>query len=385
MSMKPVLRPADPRFSSGPTRKRPGWEPSALSGAPVGRSHRSTTGKARIAEALERTSALLEIPHDYRVVLLPGSDTGAIEAAMWCLLGAKPVDLFAFDEFGRRWLTDARDQLRLENLSLYEADYGHAPDFSAARDDHDIVFTWNATAAGVRVPDADWIAADRTGLTLCDATSAAFAMPLAWDRLDVTTFSWQKCLGGEAQHGMAVLSPRARARLADYRPPWPVPRVMNLFGAAADDSAMFDGDVLNTPSLLAIEDYLDALRWAAREGGLAGLIARTEANVSALTRWVEARDWIDFLCPDPAVRSTTSVTLKFSSPQTAELSPAEARALAARMARLLAREDAAFDITGHKKARPGLRIWCGPTVETDDIVALGPWLDWAYEEALAAG
>ena len=383
MSGKPHLRPADPRFSSGPTRKRPGWDPSCLSEAALGRSHRSGPGKARIAEALQRTAAMLEIPEDYRVVMLPGSDTGAVEAAMWSLLGARGVDVFAFDEFGRRWLADAKDELKLEDLRVFEAAYGEVPDFASARADRDIVFTWNATAAGVRVPHADWIAETREGLTICDATSAVFAMALPWDRLDVTTFSWQKCLGGEAQHGMAVLSPRARRRLAEHRPTWPVPRLMRLFSASMDDSAMFEGDVLNTPSLLAIEDYLDALKWAAREGGLAGLIARTEANFAALTGLVEARAWLDFLCADAQARSSTAVTLKFSGPEIAALAEAEQWAFARTLAGLLAREGAAFDITPHKKARPGLRVWCGPTVDADDIIALGPWLDWAYAEALS--
>lgn len=383
MSQKPSTRPADPRFSSGPTKKRPGWELAALSGAPLGRTHRGGIPKARLAEAIERTGAMLEIPDDYRVIITPASDTGAMEGAMWSLLGARGVDVFSCDEFGRRWLIDARDELKLSDLRLFEAPFGVAPDYDEADFSRDVIFTWNATSSGVRIPDGDWIPADREGLTLCDATSAAFAMNLPWDKLDVTTFSWQKCMGGEAQHGIAVLSPRARKRLAEHKPAWPVPRILQWFEAAAEDSKMFEGSTINTPSLLATEDYIDSLKWAMREGGLEGLVARTDANFEALADWVESCDWIDYLTADPATRSHTSITLKFSGKALEGKSEEERWAVSRKMAALLDREEAAFDVAPHPKAPAGLRIWCGPTVDTDDVRALGPWLDWAYHEAIS--
>ena len=383
MSQKPSTRPADPRFSSGPTKKRPGWELAALSGAPLGRTHRGGIPKARLAEAIERTGAMLEIPDDYRVIITPASDTGAMEGAMWSLLGARGVDVFSCDEFGRRWLIDARDELKLSDLRLFEAPFGVAPDYDEADFSRDVIFTWNATSSGVRIPDGDWIPANREGLTLCDATSAAFAMNLPWDKLDVTTFSWQKCMGGEAQHGIAVLSPRARKRLAEHKPAWPVPRILQWFEAAAEDSKMFEGSTINTPSLLATEDYIDSLKWAMREGGLEGLVARTDANFEALADWVESYDWIDYLTADPATRSHTSITLKFSGKALEGRSEEERWAVSRKMAALLDREGAAFDVAPHPKAPAGLRIWCGPTVDTDDVRALGPWLDWAYHEAIS--
>jgi len=381
---KPHTRPADARFSSGPTKKHPGWDWPALAGAPLGRTHRGGAPKARLAEALERTRAVLEIPDDYTVAILPASDTGAMEGALWSMTGARGADVFACDEFGRRWLIDLRDELKPAGLNIYEAPYGQAPDYTAADPANDCVFTWNATAAGVRVADAGWISPEREGVTICDATSAAFAMDLPWDRLDVTTFSWQKCLGGEAQHGVAVFSPRARARLRDYRPSWPVPRLLQLFEAGDAEAAIYQGSTINTPSLMCVEDYLSALKWAAREGGLKALIARTETNFAALSDWVEGRNWIGFLAEDPAIRSTTSVTLKFTGPELADKSEAERWAVSRLMGRLLDREGAAFDVIPHPKAPAGLRIWCGPTVDADDAAALGPWLDWAYYEALEA-
>ncbi|TGY87646.1 phosphoserine transaminase [Marinicauda algicola] len=383
MTQKPSTRPADPRFSSGPTKKRPGWEPAALAGAPLGRTHRGGIPKARLAEALERTAAVLEIPDDYRVILTPASDTGALEGAMWSMLGARGVDVFACDEFGKRWLTDAKQELKLSDLRTFWADYGSAPDYRQADFDRDVIFTWNATASGVRIPDGDWIAPDRTGLTICDATSAAFAMDLPWDKLDVTTFSWQKCMGGEAQHGIAVLSPRARERLRDHRPSWPVPRVLQWFEAGEEDSKMFEGSTINTPSLLCTEDYIDALKWAEREGGVGRLVARTDANYAALAQWADGADWIDFLAADRAIRSHTSVTLKFSGADLSGRTEEERWAVSRAMGALLDLEGAAFDIIPHPKAPAGLRIWCGPTVDADDLAALGPWLDWAYGEALA--
>ena len=380
---KPPARPADPRFSSGPTKKRPGWELSALAGAPLGRTHRGGTPKTRLAEAIERTKAVLEVPEDYTVAILPASDTGAMEGALWSMIGARGVDVFSCDEFGRRWTVDLRDELKPAGLSCYEAPFGQAPDYSKADfSKNDVVFTWNATSAGVRIPDGDWIPETRAGVTICDATSAAFAMALPWDKLDVTTFSWQKCMGGEAQHGVAVFSPRARERLRTFRPSWPVPRILQLFEAGDEDAAIYEGSTINTPSLLCTEDYLDALKWAARIGGLSALIGRTEDSFEALADWVEGCAWIDWLASDPAVRSPTSVTLKFSGPELAGKSEAERWAVSRRMGAILDREEAAFDIIPHPKAPAGLRIWCGPTVDPDDVAALGPWLDWAYAQAL---
>ena len=382
--MKPPARPADPRFSSGPTKKRPGWELSALAHAPLGRTHRGGTPKARLAEAIERTAAVLEVPADYKVAILPASDTGAMEGALWSMIGARGVDVFSCDEFGRRWTVDLRDELKPEGLSCYEAPFGHAPDYSKAdATNNDLVFTWNATSSGVRMPDAEWIPDDRKGVTICDATSAAFAMDLPWDKLDVTTFSWQKCMGGEAQHGIAILSPRARKRLAEHRPSWPVPRVLQLFEAGDEGSKLFEGSSINTPSLLCVEDYIDALKWAVRAGGLSGLIERTEANFAALSDWVEQSDWCDFLVQDTAIRSTTSVTLKFSGPELEGKSEAERWAVSRRMGALLDREGAAYDVIPHPKAPAGLRIWCGATVDTADLEALTPWLDWAYDAVRA--
>lgn len=384
MSQKPSTRPADPRFSSGPTKKRPGWEPVMLAGAPLGRTHRGGIPKARLAEALERTAAVLEIPDDYRVIMTPASDTGALEGAMWSMLGKRGVDVFACDEFGKRWLTDAKNELKLPDLRTFWADYGTAPDYGEADFSRDVIFTWNATASGVRIPDGGWIDSGRDGLTVCDATSAAFAMDLPWDKLDVTTFSWQKCMGGEAQHGIAVLSPRARRRLKTHRPTWPVPRVLQWFEAGEEDSKMFEGSTINTPSLLCTEDYIDALKWAVREGGVEALIERTDANYEALAEFVDSASWIDFLAAEADIRSHTSVTLKFAGPDLAGRSEEERWAVSRKMGALLDREGAAFDVIPHPKAPAGLRIWCGPTVDADDVRALGPWLDWAYCEALAS-
>lgn len=380
---KPTLRPADPRFSSGPTKKRPGWEPAALAHAPLGRAHRGGIPKQRLTEAMERTAALLEIPEDYTVAILPASDTGALEAALWSMIGARGVDVFSCDEFGRRWTLDLRDELKPKGLSTYEAPFGEAPDYAKADfANNDVVFTWNATSAGVRVPDGHWIPDDRAGLTICDATSAAFAMDLPWEKLDVTTFSWQKCMGGEAQHGMAVFSPRARERLRSYRPSWPVPRILQIFECGDENAKIYEGSTINTPSLLATEDYLDALKWAAKIGGLSALIARTNENFEVLSRWIDSSRWVDWLAVDPQTRSTTSVTLKFSSPELADKPESERWEVSNAMAKLLEREGAAFDVKPHVKAPAGLRIWCGPTVDADDLAALGPWLDWAYDEVM---
>ncbi|MCP2669570.1 phosphoserine transaminase [Maricaulaceae bacterium EIL42A08] len=381
---KPTLRPADPRFSSGPTKKRPGWEWSALAGAPLGRTHRGGTPKARLAEAIERTHAVLECPADYKVAILPASDTGAMEGALWSMIGARGVDVFSCDEFGRRWTVDLRDELKPAGLSCYESSFGTAPDYSKADfANNDVVFTWNGTSAGVTIPNGDWIPDDRAGLTICDATSAAFGMHLPWEKLDVTTFSWQKCMGGEAQHGIAIFSPRARQRLREFRPSWPVPRILQLFEAGDDDAKIYEGSTINTPSLMATEDYLDGLKWAAREGGISALVNRVEANFAALERWVEKTDWIDWLAKDPTVRSTTSATLVFAGAELADKSEDERWAVSRKMGALLDREEAAFDVIPHPKAPAGLRIWCGPTVDADDVAALGPWLDWAYAQAIA--
>jgi phosphoserine aminotransferase len=342
-----------------------------LHGAVLGRSHRSPPAKARLKAALDRTAALLELPPGYRILHTPGSDTGAMEMAMWSLLGPRPVQVLAFESFGQAWAVDVLEQLKLD-AEILDAPYGQLPDLSRVRPDADLVFPWNGTTSGVRVPDADFIAADREGLTLCDATSAAFAMPLDWPKLDVATFSWQKALGGEAAHGMLVLSPRALARLEDHAPAWPVPKLFRLVKKGRVDPEVFEGSTLNTPSMLCVEDYLDALQWAEGEGGLAGLRRRTLGNFAALSAWVERTCWIDFLAAEPAIRSETSVCLRFSDPADADL----VKPLAA----LLEGEGVALDVAGHRDAPPSLRVWCGATVETADVEALTPWLDWAYAE-----
>ena len=382
---RPHLRPFDPRFSCGPTKKHPGWSAEQLANGMLGRSHRANGPRQRIVEAYERTAALLECPPDYKVSMVAGSDTGAMEAAMWSLLGPRGVDVFAWDVFGGRWTKDARDELKLDDLRIFEASGGQTPDFSEADPARDIVFTWNATAAGARIPDTDWLSADREGLTIVDATSAAFAMELDWSKIDVLTYSWQKSLGGEAQHGMIILGPRALERLASHKPAWPVPRILQLHNAEGTgvNDVIFEGKTLNTPSLLCFEDYLLALRWAAKEGGLPALIGRVNRNFDALSQWVERTGWIDFLCTDAATRSPVSVTLKFAEADISALAQDRQWELTRKMVALLERENAALDINPHPSAPAGLRIWCGPTVDADDIGALGPWLDWAYATAKA--
>jgi phosphoserine aminotransferase len=382
---RPHLRPFDPRFSCGPTKKHPGWSAEQLANGMLGRSHRANGPRQRIVEAYERTAALLECPPGYKVSMVAGSDTGAMEAAMWSLLGPRGVDVFAWDVFGGRWTKDARDELKLDDLRIFEASGGQTPDFSQADPARDIVFTWNATAAGARIPDTDWLSADREGLTIVDATSAAFAMELDWSKIDVLTYSWQKSLGGEAQHGMIILGPRALERLASHKPAWPVPRILQLHNAEGTgvNEVIFEGKTLNTPSLLCFEDYLLALKWAAKEGGLPALIGRVNRNFDALSQWVERTGWIDFLCTDPATRSPVSVTLKFAEADIAALAQDRQWELTRKMVALLERENAALDINPHPSAPAGLRIWCGPTVDADDIGALGPWLDWAYATAKA--
>jgi phosphoserine aminotransferase len=376
-SHKPAMRPARPEFSSGPCAKRPGWSPEKLGNAVLGRSHRSKAGKTRIQEAIARTRAVLEVPPDFLVGIVPGSDTGAMEMAMWSMLGARPVQLLAFDSFGKDWVTDVVKQLRIEAEAL-EAPYGALPDLSQVRAEADLVFTWNGTTSGVRVPSADFIAEERLGITICDATSACFAQTLDWTKLDVVTFSWQKALGGEAAHGVLVLSPRAVARLESYSPPWPMPKLFRLTKNGKLNREIFEGSTINTPSMLCVEDFIDTLRWAASIGGLDELKRRADGNLAVLEAWVGRTPWISFLAADPAARSNTSACLEIVDPRVAVLPVEGRRDFAARFAALLEREGAALDIGGYRDAPPGLRIWCGATVEAHDIEALTPWLDWAF-------
>jgi phosphoserine aminotransferase len=349
-----------------------------LKRAEVGRSHRSRAGKSRIIEAMDRSRALLGLPDDYRIGIVPASDTGAVEMALWSLLGARGVDVLAWESFGQGWVTDVVKQLRIEDVRVLEAGYGEICDLAAVDWKRDVVFTWNGTTSGVRVPDGDWIADDREGLSICDATSAAFAMALPWDKLDVVTYSWQKVLGGEAQHGVLVLGPRAVARLENHTPAWPLPKIFRMVQRGKLIEGIFKGDTINTPSLLCVEDALDGLKWAESIGGAGSLIARSEANLARLARWVENTPWVDFLAADPKVRSCTSVCLKIVDPWFAAL-PGESRAaIPKKMDALLEAEGVAYDINGYRDAPPGLRIWAGATVETADIDALCPWLDWAY-------
>ena len=376
VTTKPATRPANPRFSSGPCAKPPTWTPSVLADAPLGRSHRAAVGKSKLKSAIERTRAILDIPADYRIAIVPASDTGAMEMAMWNLLGERPVEMLAWESFGAGWVTDVVKQLKLD-ATVREAPYGEIVDFADVDFDRDVVFTWNGTTSGVRLPSGDVIPADRKGLTICDATSAAFAMELPWDKLDVTTFSWQKVLGGEAAHGMLILSPRAAARLESYTPPWPLPKIFRLTKGGKLIEGVFEGATINTPSMLCVEDYHAVLDWAESVGGHAGLIARATTNAAAVARFVEAHDWIDHLAVDPATRSTTSVCLKFTDPRIAD-GASFAKAVAIRMEA----EGAALDIGGYRDAPAGLRIWCGSTVETADIEAMLPWLEWAYHAEL---
>lgn len=383
MTTKPGVRPARPYFSSGPCAKRPGWSPQNLGTETLGRSHRARIGKTRLKEAIDRTRALLEIPDDFRIGIVPASDTGAVEMALWSLLGARPVTMIAFESFGAGWVTDVVKQLKLDAATLV-APYGALSDLTKVDPASDIVFTWNGTTSGVRVPDADWIAADRAGLTICDATSAAFAQPLDWPKLDVTTFSFQKALGGEGAHGVLILSPRAVARLESYKPQWPLPKIFRLTKGGKLIEGIFEGETINTPSMLVIEDWIDALKWGAGVGGLKELMRRADSNLHALSQWVARTPWVDFLCADAAIRSNTSVCLLIVDPAIASLGDEQQRAFVKAMESLLAKEDAAYDIGGYRDAPPGLRIWCGATVERADIEALCPWLDWAFAEAKKA-
>ncbi len=380
---KPAMRPARPFFSSGPCAKPPGFDVAQLRSALLGRYHRSPAGAARLKEAIQLTRDVLEIPDDHRVAITPASDTGAVEMAMWSMLGPRPVQLLSFDVFGATWVADAVKQLKLE-AEVIEAPPGRLPDLSRVRSDHDLVFPWNGTTAGVRVPDASFISADREGIVICDATSAVFAQDLDWSKLDAVTFSWQKALGGEAAHGMIVLSPRAIARIEAWDPPWPLPKIFRLKKAGRVDAALFEGSTINTPSMLCVEDWMACLRWAESVGGLEGLRRRADASAGMLSEWAEKTAWVDFLAEDAATRSNTSVCLKFADPELAARPEADQRRLAAGMAALLEAEGVAFDVVGHREAPPGLRVWCGPTVDSDDVMALTPWLDWAYAEAVKA-
>ncbi|MFV3073216.1 phosphoserine transaminase [Niveispirillum fermenti] len=380
---KPGNRPANPQFSSGPCAKRPGWTIDALKGALVGRSHRSKPGKAKLEQVIALSKEILGIPADYRLGIVPASDTGAVEMALWSMLGARGVDMVAWESFGKDWVTDVVKQLKLQDVRTLTAGYGKLPDLSTVDFGRDVVFTWNGTTSGVRVPDGDWIAADREGLTICDATSAAFAMDLPWDKLDVVTWSWQKVLGGEAAHGMLVLSPRAVARLESYKPAWPMPKIFRMTKDGKLTEGIFKGETINTPSMIAVEDALDGLNWAKSVGGLEGLVGRSESNLKLVADWVAGTDWVDFLADTVESRSCTSICLKIVDPW-ATAQPAEAQAdIAKKLTSLLEKEGVAMDAGSYRDAPPGIRIWGGATVENADIAALLPWLDWAYETVKA--
>lgn len=380
----PAVRPANPNFSSGPCAKRPGWSVEALKGAAVGRSHRARIGKARLEQAIDLTREVLQVPADWRVGIVPASDTGAVEMALWSLLGARGVDMIAWESFGAGWITDVVKQLRLPDVRRIEAGYGELPDLSTIDFDRDVVFTWNGTTSGVRVPNADFIPADRTGLTICDATSAAFAQRLDFQKLDVVTFSWQKVLGGEAAHGMLILSPRAVERLESYVPAWPLPKIFRLTRNGKLTEGIFRGETINTPSMLCVEDYIDALQWAKKIGGLEALIARADANAAVIGRFVERSSWLGYLAVDPSTRSNTSVCLTIVDPDITALDVDGQAAFAKGLVSLLEKEGVAYDIGHYRDAPPGLRIWCGATVETSDLEALMPWLDWAFSQQKAA-
>ena len=375
---KPSLRPNVAQFSSGPCAKRPGWNPSLLKNALVGRSHRSKEGKAKLQAVIENHRKILGIPADYKIGIVPASDTGAVEMALWSMLGARPVTTIAWESFGEGWVSDIVKELKLKDVTKLHAGYGDIPDLSKADPASDIVFTWNGTTSGVRVPNADWIPADRKGLTICDATSAAFAQNLDFAKLDVVTFSWQKVLGGEAAHGMLILSPRAAERLVSYTPPWPLPKLFRLTNNGKLIEGIFEGETINTPSMLCVEDYLDTLDWAKSVGGLKGLIGRSDANSNVIADWVARTPWIDFLASDPTIRSNTSVCLKVVDPAVVKLAPDAQAAFVKMLAAALEKEGVAYDIDAYRDAPPGLRIWCGATIEACDVEALTQWLDWAF-------
>jgi phosphoserine aminotransferase len=381
MTSLPAARPRVPHFSSGPCAKRPGWTPDILKDAWLGRSHRAKGGKARLKRAIDLTREVLEVPADYRIGIVPASDTGAVEMALWSLLGPKPVEMLAWESFGEGWVTDVVKQLKLKEARIVTAPYGELPDLSKVdAKTKDVVFTWNGTTSGVRVPNADWIPAEREGLTICDATSAAFAQALDWHKLDVVTFSWQKVLGGEAAHGMLVLSPRAVARLESYSPPWPMPKIFRMTKGGKLIEGIFEGETINTPSMLCVEDYIDALEWARSIGGLKALIERADRNAKVLAHWAASTPWIANLAKDPATASNTSVCLSIVDPDVVAKGPEAVAAVAKAIAAALEKHGVAHDIGAYRDAPPGLRIWCGATVESDDVEALTEWLDWAFAQ-----
>ena len=377
--MKPTVLPANPNFSSGPCTKRPGWTPAVLTGALVGRSHRSAPGKEKVAEVIDRSRRLLGMPEDWRLAIVPASDTGAVEIALWSLLGARGVDVLAWESFGASWAQDVQSHLGIKDVRLLEAGYGSLPDLSKADADRDLVFVWNGTTSGVCLPHGEWISEDRRGLVICDATSAVFGVDISWSRLDVVTWSWQKAIGGEGAHGMLALGPRAVERLLTYVPSRPLPKVFRLTRNGALIEGLFRGETLNTPSMLCVEDALDALAWVESIGGLAGSLVRTQANATVIKEWVARTEWIDYLARDPAARSPTSICLAFADPRVAGLPEDKRRAFVQALAARLDAENAARDIANHRDAPPSLRIWAGPTVERSDLEALMPWLDWAFE------
>lgn len=379
-AQKPSIRPQNPNFSSGPCSKRPGWTLSALSDATVGRSHRSKLGKAKLAEALQLSKEILQIPSDYRLGIVPASDTGAVEMAMWTMLGERGVDVAAWESFGKGWVTDALKQLKLEDINTYEADYGQIPDMKIVDTDRDVVFTWNGTTSGVKVPNGDWIKDNRQGLTICDATSAAFAMEIPWQKIDVLTYSWQKVMGGEAAHGVIVLSPRAVERLESYTPDRPLPKIFRLTKGGKLIEGIFEGSTINTPSMLCVEDAIDGLKWAKSIGGLSKLIERSNNNLQVLEDWVAKSDWIDFLVEDKSLRSNTSICLIITDKWYQSLSKEEQAAKAKELVSLMAKEEVAYDIGSYRDAPPGLRIWGGATVESKDMEALTQWLDWGFSQ-----
>ncbi|WP_024578128.1 MULTISPECIES: phosphoserine transaminase [unclassified Afipia] len=381
---KPGSKPNVPHFSSGPCAKRPGWNPQNLKDAALGRSHRAKVGKAKLKLAIELTREVLEVPADYKIGIVPASDTGAVEMALWSLLGPRPVTTIAWESFGEGWVSDIVKELKLKDVVKLHAGYGEIPDLSKADRNSDIVFTWNGTTSGVRVPNADWIKADREGLTICDATSAAFAQPLDWPKLDVVTFSWQKALGGEAAHGMLILSPRAVARLESYTPPWPLPKIFRMTKGGKLNAGIFEGETINTPSMLCVEDYLDALNWAKSVGGLKALIARADANTKVLADWKAKTPWVDFLAADPAIRSNTSVCLKVIDPAITALSADAQADFAKKLVAAVEKEGAGYDFAHYRDAPAGLRIWCGATVESKDVEILTQWIDWAFAETKAS-
>ena len=381
---KPGVRPAVPHFSSGPCAKRPGWSLQTLTDAVLGRSHRSKIGKAKLKRAIDLTREVLEVPANYRIGIVPASDTGAVELALWSLLGPRPVTMLAWESFGEGWVSDVAKELKLKDVTTIKSPYGELPDLSKVDSATDIVFTWNGTTSGVRVPDANWIAADRKGLTICDATSAAFAQKLDFTKLDVVTFSWQKAMGGEAAHGMLILSPRAVERLETHKPAWPLPKIFRLTKGGKINEGVFEGETLNTPSMLCVEDYIDTLQWGKSAGGLKGLRARADGNAKVIADWVARTPWIENLASAPATRSNTSVCLRLADPEVSKLPPEQQLAFVKKLESVLEKEGVAFDVANHRDAPPSLRIWCGCTVERADLEALTPWLDWAFAETKAA-